>query len=96
LIRIVYDHDIKISGVGIDQVGERFILIRILLQESSNSPLLWSDRELENLLKGSPVLPEIQNRKSALKQQWQALQESFFTKDPNVFPQGKSLYRMKS
>jgi hypothetical protein len=43
---------------------------------------------LDELLAGSPVLPEARQRKSALQQQWQTLQDAAFASDPEKFPPG--------
>jgi histone-lysine N-methyltransferase SETD3 len=50
------------------------------------SPLLWSAEEQQQLLKGSPALEEVQQRTAALEGEYEDL-ESYFTKDPQKFPQ---------
>ena len=59
-------------------------------QIQSNSPLLWSDAELEAYLTGSPILAETRTRIVQLKGQWQALQDNWFSKDPARYPPGNS------
>ncbi|CAK9209642.1 unnamed protein product [Sphagnum troendelagicum] len=49
------------------------------------SPLLWTEEEQEQLLKGCPSLEEIKQRVIALKDEFQDLQ-LYFEKDPEVFP----------
>ena len=52
------------------------------------SPLLWSDAELEELMAGSPVLPEARSRKKALADTWAALAPKLAA-DPARFPAGR-------
>ncbi len=56
------------------------------VQESTNTPLLWSDDELQKLLAGSPVLEESRSRIKELKRQWGELNDNYFSKDPASFP----------
>ncbi len=63
------------------------------VQESTETPLLWPDAELEALLSGSPVLPETRGRVTELKRQWQALDDEHFSKDRSTFtPGGLSIF----
>ncbi|KAG0600309.1 hypothetical protein M758_11G023400 [Ceratodon purpureus] len=50
------------------------------------SPLLWSAEEQQELLKGSPVLEEVQQRTAALEGEYEDLQP-FFNKDTQTFPE---------
>lgn len=50
------------------------------------SPILWTAEEQQKLLKGSPALEEVQQRSAALEGEYEDLQ-SYFTKDPQAFPQ---------
>jgi len=43
---------------------------------------------ITKMLTGSPVLPEAKERRKALEEQWQQLQDQFFSKDPAKFPAG--------
>ncbi|KAG1670765.1 hypothetical protein FOA52_013992 [Chlamydomonas sp. UWO 241] len=56
------------------------------LPDRTNTPLLWSDEELGQLLFGSPVLAESMARKATLRSQWQAMHDEWFSKDPATFP----------
>lgn len=51
--------------------------------------LLWDDADIDELLLGSPAQEETKARKAVLQQQWQALHDSAFSKDPARFPPGK-------
>lgn len=57
-------------------------------QERTNSPLLWPDALLEAQLRGSDVLSETRSRVSELKRQWQALNDTWFSKDMAAFKPG--------
>jgi len=55
------------------------------LPERTQTPLLWSDAEIEELLRGSPTQAEARSRAAELRAQWQALHDSTFSKDPQRF-----------
>lgn len=57
-------------------------------QDSTLTPLLWPDADLEALLVGSPVLPEARARRDALRQQWADLAPKLAA-DPASFPPGR-------
>lgn len=54
------------------------------LPQETLSPILWDDAQRQELLRGSPALPEAQQRAQAIQQEWQALQDTGL--DPAVFP----------
>ncbi|KAK9824456.1 hypothetical protein WJX72_010403 [[Myrmecia] bisecta] len=47
------------------------------LPQRSASPILWSSEERQQLLRGSPTLPEAESRAAALESEWTALAEAF-------------------
>lgn len=55
------------------------------LPDNTLSPILWSDADIASMLRGSPVMQEAKNRKSALKRQWEVLSEQFLSKEPAAF-----------
>lgn len=65
--------------------GSEYATLLSTLPERTNSPLLWSDAELEALLKGSPVLEESRTRITEMKRQWQELHDNWFSKDTETF-----------
>jgi hypothetical protein len=56
------------------------------LPDSTNSPILWDDRERAEWLAGSPVLEEARSRQAQLKQQWAQLADRHFAADADRFP----------
>lgn len=46
------------------------------LPTSTLTPLLWTDDERKELLRGSPVLEEANDRRAALQQEWTAIQDT--------------------
>ncbi|PNW75373.1 hypothetical protein CHLRE_12g524500v5 [Chlamydomonas reinhardtii] len=70
----------RAAGAGSNYAG-----LLATLPESTLSPLLWSDAELEELMAGSPVLPEARSRKKALADTWAALAPKLAA-DPARFP----------
>lgn len=64
-------------------------------QASTLSPILWDDAERKELLAGSPVLEESRTRAAQLKAQWQALNDGWFSKQPDSFPAGEFVCRTK-
>eukprot|EP00198_Chlamydomonas_reinhardtii_P007563 XP_001696900.1 rubisco small subunit N-methyltransferase [Chlamydomonas reinhardtii] len=73
----------RAAGAGSNYAG-----LLATLPESTLSPLLWSDAELEELMAGSPVLPEARSRKKALADTWAALAPKLAA-DPARFPAGR-------
>jgi len=56
------------------------------LPTATLSPILWEEDEIRSLLQGSPVMQEALDRRAALIQQWQALNDAHFSKDPAKYP----------
>ncbi|KAL2623620.1 hypothetical protein R1flu_003825 [Riccia fluitans] len=68
-----------------------------LFPEATASPLLWSDAERDELLKGSPALEEVKDRVAALEEVYEELNSGFFEKDPQTFAsEGFSLTAFKN
>lgn len=69
-----------------NQEGSKWAPYLATLPATTESALLWSEAELQTLLKGSPVAEEAASRTALLRSQWQELQDRFFSKDPVKFP----------
>ncbi|GLC60161.1 hypothetical protein PLESTB_001580500 [Pleodorina starrii] len=46
--------------------------------QAVESPLLWSDTELDSLLQGSPLLPAVRQRQSGIRKEYEALDTVWF------------------
>ena len=76
-------------GIGVAQINACWLWLQccLLLQggrsawqpfldslpEQTESPMLWPRSEQEELLQGSPMLQEAQQRSKALNEEWQSL-----------------------
>lgn len=57
------------------------------LPEATASPVLWPSSQRNQLLKGSPTLPEAESREAALRSEWKSISADMAT-DPSAFPEG--------
>lgn len=55
------------------------------LPQGTLSPLLWTEAERADLLRGSPILVEAENRLAALRKEWASIEE-LCAQDPSRFP----------
>ncbi|KAL3675058.1 hypothetical protein R1sor_025006 [Riccia sorocarpa] len=68
-----------------------------LFPEATSSPLLWSEAERDEQLKGSPALEEVKDRVAALEEVFEELDSGYFQKDPQTFgSEGFSLTAFKN
>ncbi|KAI8470254.1 MAG: rubisco small subunit N-methyltransferase [Monoraphidium minutum] len=65
--------------------GGAYAPLLAALPESTDSPILWDDKERDELLRGSPVLEEARARRAALQQQWAQLAEQWAAAEPATF-----------